>query len=231
MEENIFMQKENKTQVVEYYQPIHIAKKKNEEVHSGDTTKGVAGHPLDKKISKSVTHRWMQSIISAETLPACFEGDRERTKWRKAVIFLRFYRTGHRAIGCQQEKGTLTQWWFRDQQGCHCHSEPRGNRYWGKISFPSVWGVGVGTEEGPPQFQQVRLLPFRASGERPPSWAAGVTLLPSAGPKNRAVSQRWIFSSLKYNEVKRKSLSHIWLFATPWTIQTMEFTRPEYWSG
>ena len=28
MEENIFMQKENKTQVVEYYQPIHIAKKK-----------------------------------------------------------------------------------------------------------------------------------------------------------------------------------------------------------
>ena len=29
---------------------------------------------------------------------------------------------------------------------------------------------------------------------------------------------------------KWKSLSHVWLFATPWTIQTMEFSRPEYWS-
>ena len=29
---------------------------------------------------------------------------------------------------------------------------------------------------------------------------------------------------------KRKSLSCVWLFATPWTIQS-EFSRPEYWSG
>ena len=28
-----------------------------------------------------------------------------------------------------------------------------------------------------------------------------------------------------------KSLSRIWLFVTPWTIQSMEFSRPEYWSG
>ena len=28
-----------------------------------------------------------------------------------------------------------------------------------------------------------------------------------------------------------KSLSPVWLFATPWTIQSMEFSRPEYWSG
>ena len=26
-------------------------------------------------------------------------------------------------------------------------------------------------------------------------------------------------------------LSHVWLSATPWTIQSMEFSRPEYWSG
>ena len=26
-------------------------------------------------------------------------------------------------------------------------------------------------------------------------------------------------------------LSHVQLFATPWTIQSMEFSRPEYWSG
>ena len=30
---------------------------------------------------------------------------------------------------------------------------------------------------------------------------------------------------------KWKSLSHVWLFTTPWTIQSMEFFRPEYWSG
>ena len=28
-----------------------------------------------------------------------------------------------------------------------------------------------------------------------------------------------------------KSLTHVWLFATPWAIQSMEFSRPEYWSG
>ena len=30
---------------------------------------------------------------------------------------------------------------------------------------------------------------------------------------------------------KWKLLSCVWLFATPWTIQSMEFSRPEYWSG
>ena len=30
---------------------------------------------------------------------------------------------------------------------------------------------------------------------------------------------------------KWKSLSQVRLFATPWTIQSLEFSRPEYWSG
>ena len=30
---------------------------------------------------------------------------------------------------------------------------------------------------------------------------------------------------------KWKSLSCIWLFVTSWTAQSMEFSRPEYWSG
>ena len=30
---------------------------------------------------------------------------------------------------------------------------------------------------------------------------------------------------------KWKSLSCVRLFVTPWTIQSMEFSRPEYWSG
>ena len=39
------------------------------------------------------------------------------------------------------------------------------------------------------------------------------------------------FSLLSQVEVKWKSLSHVRLFVTPWTIQSMEFSRPEYWSG
>ena len=30
---------------------------------------------------------------------------------------------------------------------------------------------------------------------------------------------------------KWKLLSRVRLFATPWTMQSMEFSRPEYWSG
>ena len=37
--------------------------------------------------------------------------------------------------------------------------------------------------------------------------------------------------SVLWSEVKWKSLSHVWLFVTPWTVQPMEFSRPEYWSG
>ena len=28
-----------------------------------------------------------------------------------------------------------------------------------------------------------------------------------------------------------KSLSRVWVFATPWTIQSVEFSRPEHWNG
>ena len=33
------------------------------------------------------------------------------------------------------------------------------------------------------------------------------------------------------SQVKWKSFSPVRLFATPWSIQSMEFSRPEYWSG
>ena len=36
---------------------------------------------------------------------------------------------------------------------------------------------------------------------------------------------------LLWSEVKWKSPSHVQLFATLWTTQFMEFSRPEYWSG
>ena len=34
-----------------------------------------------------------------------------------------------------------------------------------------------------------------------------------------------------FRDQAEKSESHIWLFVAPWTIQSMEFSRPEYWSG
>ena len=46
----------------------------------------------------------------------------------------------------------------------------------------------------------------------------------------------WEFASLTNCQgimmlVKWKSLSRVQLFGTPWTIQSMGFSRPEYWSG
>ena len=38
-------------------------------------------------------------------------------------------------------------------------------------------------------------------------------------------SQTWL------SEWKWKLLSHVQLFVAPWTIQSMEFSRSEYWSG
>ena len=39
------------------------------------------------------------------------------------------------------------------------------------------------------------------------------------------------FSSQPYKYVKVKVAQLCPIFATPWTIQSMEFSRPEYWSG
>ena len=36
---------------------------------------------------------------------------------------------------------------------------------------------------------------------------------------------------LLYEMWEWKSLSCVWLFVTPWTIESMGFSRPEYWSG
>ena len=36
---------------------------------------------------------------------------------------------------------------------------------------------------------------------------------------------------VKVKVTKLNSESQVWLFATPWTIEFMEFSRPEYWSG
>ena len=37
-------------------------------------------------------------------------------------------------------------------------------------------------------------------------------------------------TKLNFQQWKWKSLSHVRLFVTPWTTQSVEFSRPEYWS-
>ena len=41
----------------------------------------------------------------------------------------------------------------------------------------------------------------------------------------------WGLKAVSFSCGKWKLLSHVRLFVTPWTIQSMEFFRPEYWSG
>ena len=38
-------------------------------------------------------------------------------------------------------------------------------------------------------------------------------------------------SLLSRHRLYCESESHVQFFETPWTIQSMEFSRPEYWSG
>ena len=45
---------------------------------------------------------------------------------------------------------------------------------------------------------------------------------------------RWVGArKIKKFDYKARSetLCHVRLFVTPWTIQSMEFSRPEYWGG
>ena len=53
------------------------------------------------------------------------------------------------------------------------------------------------------------------------------TVWATRGPQPPGPNAWW--SEVWMNEWK--SFSCVWLFATPWTIQPMEFSRPEYWSG
>ena len=56
-------------------------------------------------------------------------------------------------------------------------------------------------------------------------------------PKSRALTFKGIHPPVRTRKDwdlwkwKWRLLSYVWLFETPWTIQSMEFSRPEYWSG
>ena len=62
-----------------------------------------------------------------------------------------------------------------------------------------------------------------------PSQAALSIFSPWVWPSYPMVrSTSSIFLQVK---LKWKLLSRVWLFVTPWTTQSVEFSRPEYWSG
>ena len=42
---------------------------------------------------------------------------------------------------------------------------------------------------------------------------------------------RWSYTKKVKVKSEGGSLSHVRLFATSWTIQSLEFSKPEYWSG
>ena len=49
--------------------------------------------------------------------------------------------------------------------------------------------------------------------------------------RHQLVQARGVVYLAKYFNCESESLSDVQLFGTPWTIQSMEFSRPEYWSG
>ena len=49
-------------------------------------------------------------------------------------------------------------------------------------------------------------------------------------PNSKACASFTALYSLSKWKWKWKSLSSVWLFVTPWTIKSLEFSRPEYWS-
>ena len=82
--------------------------------------------------------------------------------------------------------------------------------YWKFIRRPKSTKLITGASQKEPSQTQGCLLKSRCS----PRWVPGNPQKPGL-----------LF------EVKWKSLSRVRLFVTPWTIQSMEFYRPEYWSG
>ena len=51
------------------------------------------------------------------------------------------------------------------------------------------------------------------------------------GTKNILGEGRILFFSAPLYMYIKVKVSHVQLFATPWTIQSMEYSKPEYWSG
>ena len=73
---------------------------------------------------------------------------------------------------------------------------------------------------------QARVLKWGAT-----AFSKSITLGPIKIAEQVSLKTPLILSSKKWKKMKGQWLCHVWLFVIPWTIQSMEFSRPEYWSG
>ena len=70
------------------------------------------------------------------------------------------------------------------------------------------------SHQGSPRILEWVAYPFSSRSSRPRNWT-GVSCIAGGFFPNWAIREAW----------KWKSLSHVQLFETPWTIQSMEFSR------
>ena len=106
----------------------------------------------------------------------------------------------------------------------HGH-QPPATAIWKEGTMPGMHRRPVGPGPGGPQGNiSASLLPSLVPWALPGAQKHVTTHPPqvSGGPKKAC---RWSHSHLK------SSLSRVRLFVIPWTIESMEFSRPEYWSG
>ena len=78
------------------------------------------------------------------------------------------------------------------------------------------------SHQGSPRILEWVAYPFSSGSSQPRNWT-GVSCIAGGFFTNWAIreAQKW----------KWKSFSHVQFLETPWTIQSMEFSRPDYWSG
>ena len=108
---------------------------------------------------------------------------------------------------------------------CSCLENPRDRGAW----WAAVYGIAQSqTGPGLGSFSRADRGIGGVRPVAPPTWLAGRSLCLT---KSSACGRLWQFA-----KVKVKSLSHVRLFATPWTVAhyaplSMLFSRQEYWSG
>ena len=98
------------------------------------------------------------------------------------------------------------------------------------ISFSSAWKWKVKVKS----LSRVQpfATPWTAAYQAPPSMGFSRQEFTALGETVSSLCTNSMYcQSLFVACEKLKSLSRVQLFAIPWTIQSMEFSRPEYWSG
>ena len=106
--------------------------------------------------------------------------------------------------------------------------------YWSGQPFPSPGDLpNPGIKPRSPS-SRADSLPAEPQGKPKNTGVGSLSLLqwifPTQELNQGLLHCRWILYQLSYKGTP-KSRSRVQLFGTPWIIQSLEFSRPEYWSG